>query len=254
ERPLGAREPMARGSTERHAALRRMEASSVATDACRGIRGVPPRGRGMTFSRVTAFFFLATVFSVSFEKLHWEVAGSVSLADLLAILFVFTFVAGRWLEHGTGLTRTALVALAFALAFALVYLLGFFNLDTRQALEQFVKGLVKFGIHFAFLAGGIAYVVRRGIHFYWQTLGWLTGGLLANALYGVAQLVVANRGGDLDRSVLSPITGGASSINIYGAVEGQDVYRPNALTGDPNHLAIMLIVPLLVLPPPHRRA
>ena len=29
--------------------------------------------------------------------------------------------------------------------------------------------------------------------------------------------------------------------------EGSSVYRPNALTGDPNHLGIMLLVPLLVL-------
>jgi general stress protein CsbA len=204
-------------------------------------------------NRLAAFFFLATLFSVSFEKVHWELAGSVSLADVLALLFVLTFLATRWMEHDTRLTRTALVSLAFALAFALVYLLGFFNLDTRQALEQFVKGLVKFGIHFAFLAAGIAYVVRRGVHFYWRTLGWLTAGLVVNALYGVAQLVVANRGGDLDRSLLSPLTGGASSINIYGAVEGQDVYRPNALTGDPNHLAIMLLIPLLALTPIYLR-
>jgi general stress protein CsbA len=207
----------------------------------------------VNLSPVAAFFFLATLFSVSFEKVHWEIAGSVSLADVLALLFVLTFVATRWLEHDGRLTRTALVSLAFALAFALVYLLGFFNLDTRQALEQFVKGLVKFGIHFAFLVAGIAYVVRRGVHFYWRTLGWLTAGLVVNASYGVAQLVVANRGGDLDQSVLAPITGGASSINIYGAVEGQDVYRPNALTGDPNHLAIMLLIPLLALTPIYLR-
>ena len=60
-------------------------------------------------------------------------------------------------------------------------------------------------------------------------------------------------GGNLDNAVLSPLTGGASSINIYGAVEGQSVYRPNALTGDPNHLGIMLIVPLLVLLPVYLR-
>jgi general stress protein CsbA len=203
--------------------------------------------------RVTAFFFLATLFSVTFEKVHWELAGSVSLADILAILFVGTFLAGRWEAQDGRLPRTALAALGFALAFALVYLIGFFNLDTRQALEQFVKGLVKFGIHFAFLAAGIAYLVRRGLAFYWRTLGWLTAGLAVNALYGVAQLAVANRGGDLDQSLLSPITGGASSINIYGAVEGADVYRPNALTGDPNHLAIMLLIPLLALTPLYLR-
>ena len=148
-----------------------------------------------------------------------------------------TFLAGRWLEHDGRLPRTALVALGFALAFALVYLIGFFNLDTRQALEQFAKGLVKFGIHFAFLAAGIAYLARRGRDFYWRTLGVVHGrAWRSNALYGVAQLVAANRGQDLDQAVLAPLTGGASSINIYGAVEGADVYRPNALTGDPNHL------------------
>ena len=53
--------------------------------------------------------------------------------------------------------------------------------------------------------------------------------------------------------MLSPLTGGASAINIYGAVNGASVFRPNALTGDPNHLGIMLIVPLLVLTPLYLR-
>jgi O-antigen ligase len=166
---------------------------------------------------------------------------------------VATFLGGRWLEHDDRLPRTAVIALGFAFAFALVYLIGFFNLDTRQALEQFVKGLVKFGIHFAFLAAGIAYLTRRGRDFYWRTLGWFTAGIAVNALYGVVQLAAANRGQDLDQALVAPITGGASSINIYGAVDGQDVYRPNALTGDTNHLAVMLLVPLLVLTPIYLR-
>ena len=33
----------------------------------------------------------------------------------------------------------------------------------------------------------------------------------------------------------------------------RDVFRPNALTGDPNHLAIMLVVPMLVLMPVYLR-
>ena len=67
------------------------------------------------------------------------------------------------------------------------------------------------------------------------------------------QLLDARRGGNLDASVLSPITGGASQINVYGAINGASVYRPNAMTGDPNHLGIMLIVPLLVLTPLYLR-
>jgi hypothetical protein len=67
------------------------------------------------------------------------------------------------------------------------------------------------------------------------------------------QLLDARRGGNLDATLLSPLTGGASQINVYGAVEGANVYRPNAMTGDPNHLGIMLIVPLLVLAPLYLR-
>ena len=61
------------------------------------------------------------------------------------------------------------------------------------------------------------------------------------------------RGGNLDATILSPITGGASEINVYGAINGASVYRPNAMTGDPNHLGIMLIVPLLILTPRYLR-
>ena len=65
--------------------------------------------------------------------------------------------------------------------------------------------------------------------------------------------LAARAGVNLDAAFVSPLTGGASQINIYGAVDGASVYRPNALTGDPNHLGIMLIVPLLVLTPIYLR-
>ena len=101
----------------------------------------------------------------------------------------------------------------------LVYLLGFFNLQTKQALDQYGKGMVKFVIHFVFLVCAVTFLVRRGERFYWRTLGWFAAGLLANAVYGVLQLLAARAGHNLDSVVLSPLTGGASSINIYGAVE-----------------------------------
>src|SRR5436853_1360790 len=113
--------------------------------------------------------------------------------------------------------------------------------------------MVKFGLHFVFLACAVTYLARRGLSFYWRALGWFTAGLLANAVYGVLQLLAARAGHNLDRTLLSPLTGGASSINIYGSVNGASVYRPNALTGDPNHLGIMLDVPLLALTPLYLR-
>jgi O-antigen ligase len=203
--------------------------------------------------RLVELLFLATVFTITFEKIHWETGVTVNLADILATLFVAGYLTTRFVDGDGWLPRTALVATAFAGAFLLVYLTGYFNLESEQALAQFAKGMVKFALHFGFLVAGIAYLARRSQRFYWTTLGVFVGGMAVNAAYGLVQLAAAELGYDLDRSLLSPLTGGASSINIYGAVEGADVYRPNALTGDPNHLGIMLVVPLLVLTPLYLR-
>ena len=37
---------------------------------------------------MTRFLFLATVFSVTFEKVHWSVGGTLTLADVLTTLFL----------------------------------------------------------------------------------------------------------------------------------------------------------------------
>jgi O-antigen ligase len=78
--------------------------------------------------------------------------------------------------------------------------------------------------------------------------------MTANAAYGIVQLGAAEAGFNIDRRLLDPLTrGAASSINIYGAVGDQNVYRPNALTGDPNHLGVMLAMSLLILVPLYLR-
>ncbi len=205
--------------------------------------------RALAGSRVVDFFFVATLFCVTFEKVFWNVAGAISLADVLTMLFLLSFA----LTFRGRVPRTTAVLLGFFAAFLLVYLLGFFNLETKQGVDQFTKGTVKFVLHFLFLAASVTYLVQRGRRFYWRTLGWFTAGFLANCVYGVLQLLAAKAGHNLDQTVLSPLTGGASSINIYGQVEGSNVYRPNALTGDPNHLGIMLVVPLLSLLPVYLR-
>jgi hypothetical protein len=204
-------------------------------------------------TRVADFLFFATLFSVSFQNVYWNVAGRVSLADVLAVGFLVAFTALRIEERDRFLTPTALAVLGFAAALLIVYLAGFFNLETKQALSLFGKGIVKFVIHFAFLAAGVAYLARRSERYYWRTLGWFSAGFAANAAYGALQYAAARTGRDLDALVLNPITGGAASINIWGAVGESDVYRVNALTGDANHLGVMLVVPLLILTPLYLR-
>jgi O-antigen ligase len=207
-----------------------------------------PRAASRTAALLDWLLFL-TVFSVTFEKVHWNVAGNVGLSDLLTIAFLVVFaLRGR----GRG-SPTVVVVLAFFAALLAAYLIGFFNIETKQALDQFGKGMVKFVLHWLFLAAAVAYLARRSPRFYWQVLGAFMLGMVGNAVYGILQLLAARAGTNLDHTVLSPLTGGASSINIYGAVNGVSVYRPNALTGDPNHLGIMLDVPLLTLLPVYLR-
>jgi O-antigen ligase len=203
--------------------------------------------------RLTRFFFFATIFSVTFEKIHWNVAGQVSLADLLAVGFIVSFTANRVARADRRLPRTSFVATAFLLAFLVVYLVGYFNIETAVAATQYGKGMTKFVIHFLFLIMGVAYLARATRTFYWQALGVFTAGMVFNAAYGLVELLAARSGMDIDKAVLSPLTGGASSINIYGAVNGANIYRPNALTGDPNHLGVMLVIPLISLLPVYLR-
>lgn len=205
--------------------------------------------RAVSRTRVAELFLLATMFCVTFEKLRWNVAGTVNIADVLTVCFL---AACLFTLRGP-VPRTAGMLLVFFAAFLLVYLLGFFNLETKQAFQQWSKGMVKFVLHFLFLVAGVTLLVQRGRRFFVSALAWFSAGLVANCVYGWLQLLSARAGHNLDTTVLSPLTGGASSINVYGQVNGASVYRPNALTGDPNHLGVMLIVPLLTLTPLYLR-
>jgi O-antigen ligase len=205
--------------------------------------------RAVSRERVLDSLLLAVVFTTTFEKVHWRFGGQIGISDVLTVVFLVVFA----LRERRPLPRSSALVLGFFAAFLLVYLAGFFNIDSQQGLDQFVKGMAKLVIHFLFLAAAVGYLAVRGERFFWRALGWFTAGFVANAVYGILQLVAARAGVNLDHAVLSPLTGGASSINIYGAVNGQSIYRPNALTGDPNHLGVMLDVPLLSLTPVYLR-
>jgi O-antigen ligase len=204
--------------------------------------------------RLTMWLFLSVVFVVTFEQVHWNVAGSINLADILALGFLGMFALERFATRDYKLVRSSAAVVGFLFAFLVVYLLGFFNLTTNQGESQFSKGIVKFVIHFCFLVAGTTYLARRSERFFWQVLGIFCAGVVINGVYGIAQLLAARSGFNLDNVLLNPLTGGASKINIYGRFETtQAIYRPQALTGDPNHLGIMIDIPLLILAPIYLR-
>jgi O-antigen ligase len=140
------------------------------------------------------------------------------------------------------------------LAFFAVYLAGYFDLETKQDLSYWAKGIATWLVHFGFLVVATAHVLRRGAGLFDRAVRWFVYGIVANAVYGALQLLlVVGVGINLDRLVVAPLTAGqgkASGINVYGQIGGtQNIYRINALTGDPNHLGVMLCVPLLMLLP-----
>jgi len=193
--------------------------------------------------------FFASLFVATFEKVHWSFAGQIGINDITTILFLIAYVA----TERRPLPRTSAIVLGFFAAFALVYLAGYWNIETKQGLDQFVKGMVKFVIHWAFLVAAVGYLAQRGERFFWRALGWFTVGFVANAVYGILELGAALAGHNLDNLVLVPLTGGASRISVFGTINGQSIYRVNALTGDPNHFGVMLIIPLLTLTPVYLR-
>ena len=59
--------------------------------------------------KLTRFFFLATIFTVTFEKIHWDVAGQIYLADICAIGFIVSFTADRLARGDDRVPRTSIV-------------------------------------------------------------------------------------------------------------------------------------------------
>ena len=76
---------------------------------------------------VEALFFM-TVFTVTFAKLQWEVAGTMSFSDVVTFVFLLGFAIHRFERFDGAFPRAAVVTLAFFVAFLLVYLIGWFNL------------------------------------------------------------------------------------------------------------------------------
>src|SRR5205814_6549706 len=135
--------------------------------------------------KITGTLFLATLLCVTWEKVHWNVAGAVGLADVLTVMFLVAFA----LEWGRPrFPRTTITVLTIFAALLVIYLIGFFNIETKQSLDQWGKGMVKFVLHFLFLGAGVAYLARRSLAFYWRAVTALTLGLLANGAYGVLPL------------------------------------------------------------------
>ena len=43
--------------------------------------------------KVASFFFLATLFCCTFEKVHWNFGGQLALSDVLALCFIVAYIS-----------------------------------------------------------------------------------------------------------------------------------------------------------------
>jgi O-Antigen ligase len=197
---------------------------------------------------------LVTLVVPTWEKLFWQTSlVTLTLTNLLAMAFVVAFVVERARRRDQAVPAASVALAGFMLAFAAVYLAGYFDLRDKQAESYWAKGMGAWGVHFAFLVCGCAHLVRRGRELFLKAMWAFVAGMALNCVYGVVQLGLQVAAGiNLDTIVVGGLTGGQGKqggINVFGAVDGQSVYRINALTGDPNHLGVFLCVPVLLLLP-----
>jgi O-antigen ligase len=187
-------------------------------------------------------------------KIQWQAGGlDLTLTNITCLIFVLAIAATRLARRDGSLPHVCITLAGFGLAFLAVYLAGYFDLDTRQGRSYWLKGVATWMVHYAFLVAATGHVIRRGRALWDRSLRWFLVGLCVNAAYGVVELVLqAVAGINLDRAVIGPLTAGQGKIAglaVYGTVGSSNIYRVNGLTGDPNHLGVMLCIPLLALLP-----
>ena len=195
----------------------------------------------------------------TWQKMSWEVAGRVTLVDLLQALFIGFFLLDRFARRDRRFPPVAIALLGFALLFLAVHLAGFLGLETTQAAQQWTKGMVKWSLFVGFLILAAAHVARRGTFLWIRTLGAFILGSVISAAYGIVQTALrSTTGTELDSILIAPIFTGARSLgaNLYGVVSTYDaygvtsqnaVYRLTGFNEDPNHLGVLATVPFLVL-------
>jgi hypothetical protein len=200
--------------------------------------------------RATDVLFAGTLFVVPFTKLKWESAGGIVLADVLTVLLLVALAVELRLRPELRVPRTALSLLAAGGGLLAVYATGFVAASGVEGGSlQVVKGLTRLSLHFALLAAGVTYLVWRPRGYLWRAVGSLCAGVGASAVYAAAQLAFEQAGGNLDAHVITPLTGAPARTLIYGLNLSPDVPRLTGLTTDPDHLGVMLIVPILLLLP-----
>ena len=203
-----------------------------------------PRAR-----RAADVLLLAVLVTATWHRVAWQPFGRVTLADLLAPLFVVAVALSR-----PRICREARTLALIGAGLLAVYLAGaMFTADRNQL----AKGLVVWALWFAVTIAAVVHLSARGRAFYGRALTAFIAGFCVNALYGVVQYVLGTRFDvNLDKYLIDPFFPGSASsgLNLYatvavtqpdGSVIREPVYRITALTNDPNHIGVLLAIPIV---------
>ena len=99
-------------------------------------------GRGVSQKTLDGLF-LAAIATVTWEAMRFA-AGPVDVtwSDILISLFLACVIVNRVLDRDSCLPRQAATLAGFMLVFLVVYLCGYFDLSTREALAFWTKGII----------------------------------------------------------------------------------------------------------------
>ena len=202
---------------------------------------------------------LSALVLAAWQKWSWAPFGRITLAEFVELAFVVVWLLDRLLRRDRRIPGTTAVLLGFGLCFVAVYLAGYANIDTREGVEQWTKGLAKWGVFFSFAIVASAHLIRRGPALWWAALGAFIAGFLGNAAYGTVQLgLLSATGVNLDTTILDPIFGGAktqglallgrvTNVDQFGGTTSTAVYRLTGFGEDPNHFGVLVNMPLMIL-------
>ena len=134
-----------RGSLDGTAALRRVARTALARQARRRARR-RAQDRGVTAAALpvaaptgrspasVSCSSSRSLFVSTFEKVHWNFAGQIGINDITTILFLVAFVAANC--SAGAFPRTSAIVLGFFAVFALVYLAGYWDIQTQQGARR----------------------------------------------------------------------------------------------------------------------
>src|SRR4051794_15751897 len=201
--------------------------------------------------RAADVLLLAVLLTATWHRVAWQPFGRVTLADLLALPCIAAIALTR-----PRMPREARTLALIGAGLVAAYLLGAIFTAERG---QLAKGLVVFSLWFTLAVAAVVHLTARGRPFYGRALTWFVAGFVVNAAYGIVQYLLGTRFDvNLDRYLIEPFFPGAVSngLNLYatvavthadGTVVREPVYRITALTNDPNHIGILLTMPIVIV-------